>query len=274
MRHRRIAERLLGITGGTTMAEEAGDGESRFRRLADSFASDDFAGVLRELALMDRPAMASRIGELRLKLLIVWTGKEPGEASSFAGEGRVPSEACRVIASTWGKADSAAALSWARRLPDQSHRQEALIGVGSEVVFHNPRKAIELATEAGVNPGAGELLGQAAGAWARTDPEAAAAWAREVTDPALREKLVVEVASAWADRDPHAASKLVIDSVDEGILEENALVGILQRLAFQDMEGARDWVTQFPEGRMRERAEAELIRISGRLNGSPLTRQH
>jgi hypothetical protein len=57
----------------------------------------------------------------------------------------------------------------------------------------------------------------------------------------------------------------VLDSIGEGSIEENSIVGIVQRLAFQDLTGAREWVAQFPEGRTRERAEAEVQRIAGRL---------
>lgn len=263
-RHRRIAERLLGIASATAMTGMAGDGESRFHHIASSLGPGDFAGILRELAPMDQPEMAVRVDDLRLKLLLAWAEKEPGAAASFAREEGIPAEACGVVAGAWSKTDPDAALSWARGLPEEGHRQQALVGIGNEVVFRDPQQAIELGREAGTGPVAEALLNQAAAVWAAKDPEAAAGWASEVTDSELRQKLIVGVATAWADLDPHAASMLVIDSMKEGSLEENALVGIVQRLAFRDMESARDWVARFPEGRMRERAETELTRISAR----------
>jgi hypothetical protein len=268
LRHRRLAERLLAATKGTAMTEEAGDGESAFHKMVESFTADDFAGVLRELASLDQT------DELRLKLLLAWTEREPHAAASFVSDGPLPVEASRIVAGSWAKHDPAAALSWARGLSQEVPRQQALIGCGTELAFHNPQQAIELAIEAGASPATEELLNQAAGAWAAKDPGSAATWANAITDTTLREKLVTGVAIAWADQDPHAASKLLIDSVNGGSLEENALVGIVQRIAFRDMANARDWVAQFPEGRMRERAEMELSRISERLGGIPAARQH
>ncbi|QJE95015.1 hypothetical protein [Luteolibacter luteus] len=268
LRHHRLAQRLLEATRGTAMTNEAGDGESNFHKMVDSFAADDFAAVMDELASLDQT------GDLRLKLLLAWTERDPHAAASFVGDGPLPVEASRIVAGSWAKHDPAAALSWARGLSQEAPRQQALIGCGSELAFHDPQQAIDLAIEAGTIPATEELLNQAAGAWATKDPGSAAAWANAITDTALREKLVGGVASAWADQDPRAASKLVIDSMHDGSLEENALVGIVQRIAFKDMAKAREWVAQFPEGRMRERAEAELARITGRMGGSPLTSQH
>lgn len=252
---------------GTAMTGEAGDGESDFRKLVDSFTMDDFASVMHELASLDHA------DDLRLKLLLAWSEREPQAAASFASAASLPLDASRVVAESWAKHDPAAALYWARGLPHQDQRQEALVGCGNELAFHHPQRAIELAIEAGSAPAAEDLLNQAAGAWAAKDPGAAVTWAAAIADTALREKLVTQVATAWADQDPHAASKLVLDSVNDGSLGDNALVGIVQRIALKDMANAREWVDQFPDGRLRERAEAELSRIAGRRGGSPLTSQ-
>jgi hypothetical protein len=110
-----------------------------------------------------------------------------------------------------------------------------------------------------------DLVDQAVTTWAASDAKAALTWGQQLQDPALREKVVAGAAVAWADQDPYGAAKLVLDSVSDGGIEENALVGIVQRIAVRDMDSAREWVAQFPEGRLHERAEAELTRISERL---------
>jgi hypothetical protein len=106
------------------------------------------------------------------------------------------------------------------------------------------------------------LVIEAAG-WAKNDPEAAAAWAREKSDPELRERLVVAVATTWADEDPNRAAKFLLESVAPGQAQENAAIGILQRMALKDMAAAEEWAGRFPEG-ARERAAAELARIRER----------
>ncbi|WP_265593975.1 hypothetical protein [Haloferula sp. BvORR071] len=263
-RYQRLAARLLGMPGESTMTEAARDGESSFHRMVDSFSSDDFAGVLAELASLEGQGKDPAIAELRLKLLQAWTEKDPSAAASFALGGTIPADACRVIAETWAKHDSTASLIWARQLPEGGRRQAALIGTGNHLASDNPKQAIELAQEAGASPAAEELLGQATGIWAAKDPQAALSWASGMKDPSLKDKLITAAAMSLSDQDPTAAAGLVIDAVNSDSLTENAVVGIVQRLAFKDMAQAHEWVAEFPEGRMRERAEMELARITER----------
>lgn len=98
---------------------------------------------------------------------------------------------------------------------------------------------------------------------AKDDPVAAAAWAKEEGDPLLRERLVVGVATVWADEDPIRAAEFLLESVPAGQAQENAVLGIVQRMAAKDLAAADEWVGRFPDG-VRERAVAELRRIRQR----------
>ncbi|MDB6077561.1 MAG: hypothetical protein JWO82_1308, partial [Akkermansiaceae bacterium] len=264
--HQRLLEKLIASMISKPGEETGSEGESRFHQMIAGLKSGDFAALTEQLAAMQRRGDVVGGHDLQMKLLGAWAEMNPAEAatalSKLATEDQP--DACRTLAATWTRNDPDEALAWARGLPAGDLRGEALTGIGHEEAFANPRRAIELAQEAGATPGAAEVIDQAVTTWAASDAQAAMTWGKEIAEPALREKVLAGVAVSWADRDPYAAANLVIDSVGEGQLEENSLVGIVQRIALGDMAGARDWVAQFPEGRMRERAEAELVRITER----------
>ena len=255
-RCRALVEKLL-----TEMDEPGENGCGRFLSTTSSLSGDDFAALLVELRARNGSTDERR---LFVRVMEAWARMDPEMASSFLEAGDSP-DAYRMVASVWAHLDVESAAAWIRPITEPTSREQAWIGLGGEVALKNPRQAIEFAREAGVTPACSDFVQLAAGAWAKNDATAAIGWARQVEDAALREQLLVEVAISWADTDPSAAAGLVIDSVDGGMLEENALVGIAQRIAFQDLHMAREWVGRFPEGRLRERAEGELDRISERM---------
>lgn len=103
----------------------------------------------------------------------------------------------------------------------------------------------------------------AAALWSESDPALAAAWVETFPDAEEREQAVAAVATAWADRDPEAAANFLLDHTEPGQTRDNAVVGILQRLAFQQIEKADAWSAEFPD-ELRERAVAQLNRIRER----------
>lgn len=256
-RYPQLLARLEAAAADHSGAELEGQGLSALHRLTESLASADFAALL---------GLGSASEELRLKLLLAWAELDPQAAAEGLGlwAGGPPAEAFGLLAEAWARRDLEGAGAWVRGLPSGAEQETALLALGGEAAPREPRLAIELVRTMKF-PEATEILVKAAGAWTATEPEAAAEWARSLEDPARREAVLAGIATAWADRDPYAAAKLVLDSIGEGSIEENSIVGIVQRLAFQDLTGARQWVAQFPEGRTRERAEAEVQRIAGRL---------
>ncbi len=235
-----------------------------------SFSSRDFAALIEELASSRQSHENADLAKLRLQLFQAWAELDP-HASSAALEGlglAAPSGSHRAIASTWGRSNPGEAALWARGLADDSHRQEALIGLGGEMAFKDPRLAIKLATEAGMTSACQDFLLHAASTWTTQDPDAAVAWAKGISDETLRAEVIAGVAISWADKEPYKAADLIIDSMNGGTIEENAVVGVVQRIAFRDVASAREWVARFPEGRMRERAAVEVARIAERLGSA------
>jgi len=87
--------------------------------------------------------------------------------------------------------------------------------------------------------------------------------ARAIPDLESREQALVQIAVTWADEDSTSAADFLLESVPPGQTQQNAALGIMQRLAVKDMDRATAWAERFPE-ELRERALAELARISQR----------
>jgi hypothetical protein len=173
-------------------------------------------------------------------------------------------EACERVASQWARQDFAEATAWVRQLGVSEDRQGALAGLAAETVTDHPAEVLALVSEIQLPPERHDLISQAASRWAAVDFGGALYWARSVPDSPVRQEVVAAVAVAWADYDAKAAARLVVESMPPGPGHDNALVGIVQRLAIKDMNATEAWVAQFPPGQLRERAQSELNRIAGR----------
>lgn len=255
-RYRQLLARLEAAAADAGASEVDGQGLSAFHRIAGSLESADFAALLES---------GQGSAELRLKVLLAWAERDPrAAAEALARLGQIPPEASAMLAGTWARQDLEAALGWGRGLPAGAERDGVLLALAGEAALKDPRVAIELLGDLESCEESRATLVQAAGAWGGSDREAAAAWARGLEEPGQREAALAAIATAWADRDPHGAAALVLESVGDGSIEENSIVGIVQRFAFRDPQAAREWVEQFPTGRTRERAEAELQRVASR----------
>jgi hypothetical protein len=105
-----------------------------------------------------------------------------------------------------------------------------------------------------------ELTTRATEAWAASAPESAAAWAKQIPDEALRGQVISGVATTLGSSDPVAAANLAINSLPAGEFQDQAVVAIVQRLAQTDQAAAEAWVAKFPEGSLRQTAQATLTR--------------
>lgn len=105
-----------------------------------------------------------------------------------------------------------------------------------------------------------EEITREASEWAARDPEKAAAWAERIERLDLRDHVVAAVAAEWADHDPKAAAGFLLE---RGPLQDNAVIGIAERLAAKDPTRASEWAAKFPEG-IRERAQRQVERVRER----------
>lgn len=236
-----------------------------WRRLVVGFPLRELENVLKELNSIQQINPTDSGHDLQLRVL-QRLAEHDIRAAAEALAGMQPDdrlEACERVAGQWARQDFGEAIAWARQLGELQDRERALIGIAAEAVTDHPAEVLTLASEVSLPAENQDIVVQAAARWAAIDSHEALNWARRIPDSPLRQEVIAAVAVAWADQDAKAAARLVIESLPSGADQENALVGVVQRLAIKDLNVTKAWTAQFPAGPLRERAERELSRIAG-----------
>lgn len=238
-------------------------GDESMACLAAARVPDDLPQVLGRLL---RPDSEEDERDRGLQRLRSWADTDPKAAAAWldgqpalAGRG----EAVEQVASAWAGQALEEAGRWAGQLPTAEERQRALQAVVYEGAGSHPTVAMTLAIQ-GLPAGTGRdaLLLHATAQWASAEPAEALAWARQLSDTALRDPIIATVATEWSERDPVAGATLAIEQLPAGRLQNDALVSIVERWVQVDPRAAAGWVaTGLPEGELRATAMTELIKI-------------
>ena len=153
------------------------------------------------------------------------------------------------------------AVIWAQSLAEPGDRETALLAVASEMVRDHPRHALELGVELSASEPRDELLERATREWAGQDPHAAVEWAKSLPESTLRQRLLGGAVLEWSQTEPREAAALAIETLEPGRPLENLIVGIVQRWVQTEPDEASAWVADFPDGPLKDAAEANLAAI-------------
>ncbi len=215
---------------------------------------------------------------------------------STAGEqylAQLPSEArfawIQGLAEGRSQADPRAAVAWVQRLRQDPAYVAAAASVAQGLARVDPQAAGDLlAGIDNVSASDAQTLSMAAwnigSAWARTDPHAAADWARDLRTDAWRSGSLGPIVATWAEsdysaahswtlrlpsgvtRDVALASLLTVSTENEpsaALLRafssdetrQNALLGAVGHIAQRDPEAARSMSQRYLSGLQRQQAE-------------------
>lgn len=173
--------------------------------------------------------------------------------------------AIRELAQQWAKEVPLAAERWAKALEDPSERERALTQVCLEVSAIDPRDAIRIARANELHHG---IVDAITGRWASTDFDAAFAWADKEPHGEARDRLLSRLIQSRASDAPAEAASMLSNSRLSGQAHEDAALAIVHQWFLKDPEAARQWVNDFPEGPVRERASREVQGMTARIGGS------
>jgi hypothetical protein len=110
---------------------------------------------------------------------------------------RLLEESAAAIAQNWAATDPGKAMPWAQSLPEGPLRDQAIEGALSGWATEQPQAAYAFYKQNyAANPDPAQDIFES---WAGAEPEAAAAEATQLKDPAMREKAVAGVVSGWLD---------------------------------------------------------------------------
>ncbi|HZR17488.1 MAG TPA: hypothetical protein VFE51_09190 [Verrucomicrobiae bacterium] len=229
-------------------------------RVVESIPDGDWRTTLDLLQHDVSPAGA----ELRPLLVRRWAESDAPAAASWTlqlSESPVRCAALEQVAIAWANSDLSAATSWVNGLPEGDSRQAAILSVGYEAARAEPVAALDLASTLPPTRERDNLLVHAVGQWSGTDSSSAAAWAMNVGDPGLRERLVAAVAVASAEQDGALGANLAASALGAGGEQDRAAVSIVQRWAQNAPQAAADWVSQFQDLPCSDAAAQSLVSV-------------
>lgn len=139
-------------------------------------------------------------------------------------------------------------------------RGTALREVGAWAARENVPWGLELATGLEDFRERATLVGAMVDAALDLDPQAAAAWVAEVTDPALRDSAYQKVARRWAESDVPAAREWAAGLADTAA-RASASEGVAWTWAQRDSKAAYEWAAAIPEPAIRDQVFVKLAKL-------------
>jgi hypothetical protein len=166
-------------------------------------------------------------------------------------------EALRLVGQVWGSRDGFAAMNWAAKLSDGDDRAASMANVSIGMSQSDPAAALVAAKQFGV-PDNGGLYQNMVALWAERDAAGAFDWVDTLPAGPERDEMMERVAFAASKTSPADAAVLATDEIPDGPIRDEAVIAVLHQWAMHDIAAASSWITQFPQGPLRDLAEVQL----------------
>jgi hypothetical protein len=171
-------------------------------------------------------------------------------------------EVIYLVARLWGKKDVEAALTWAGALKIEYEREAALTDAALELAREDLSRALQLSARFFREDEPSPVLENLAQRWAENNFPAALAWTLANSTGPQRDELVARLALVEASHAPRTAAQLVVDEMRPGESQNEAAISVLHQWAQRNVSEAVAWVERFPDGPLRDRANAELKSVA------------
>lgn len=256
-KHRHLEEVWAAFLAAQALADPMAR-DAALNRCMAGMSPELAADLLAGLGPEDLKGVAAR------RLFDHWATGNPGEAAAWAqgqGDPETRQSYLNVAALRWAATDLKAAADWARSLPEGEGRTEIMAAVGAEAVRSDPLEALRMGVELPAGAAQADLISRAAAEWAVTDRDSAVAWAKQIEDEALRQRVTGQVVVASAEQDPAGAATIALQQMPLGEERDRALVSVVQRWVQTDPAVASAWVSEFPEGAVGRDAMDNLVNL-------------
>ncbi len=214
-------------------------------------AGDPVAALAWARSLPDEAERAAAVEE------VLWSMSEsnPEEAAKQLAGAKDVSDIEGVsssIAEEWAMKDHGKALSWAESLPDGAARTQAVQGALAGWAESDPVAAFNYyQANHGSNLETAEWIFES---WAFTSPDQAAAQARAITDPKMREQAVTGVVNGWLNEGSTRAVSQWVDALPPGRERDKASHVLVDTLSFDEPRPAWDRALAIHEPDIRGQA--------------------
>lgn len=186
--------------------------------------------------------------ELREVLLRQWAQIDVQAAASWAQEldGNGRAAAITQVSIAWAEQNVAESIAWARNLTADNDRDTALLQIGFEAARTDPIETVRVALDLPNGSQRDELMNHAAAQWATFDSAAAHAWASQLDDIAMRQRLIGTIISSSAEHDGLGTATRAVSELPAGPIQDRTVVSVIQRWSQVEPAQAAAWVKEFP----------------------------
>ncbi len=202
--------------------------------------------------------------ELRRQLVRRWAELDPRAAAEWVirlqSQG-ANSELLTQVSIVWAEKDFPSAWTWINAMPEGSVKQQALVSAAYEQARIGPREALEASCSLPVSHASENLMLFAISQWASSEGLAAVAWAKQVNEPNLRQKLLASAMISLAQQDGAAAAGFAASLLAPGEEQDRVVVATVQRWAQTSPASAAQWITQFPDTALRQQSVQLLVAL-------------
>lgn len=198
-------------------------------------------------------SIVASLAALDPKRAVQWLENPDNKLIDFPMVGQI---LAGTIGKEWVRQDSAAALEWARALPE-SQQGGAYVGVLGTLAATDPAAAATLASQLDSSGARRHVIGDIAEAWARKSPEAALDWARSLEGDDSR-TATTKALSGWAQTQPAAAARWV-DQLPVAETDGHLLKSLTGPWTAQAPASAAAWLVARPEGEAKNQAMGDLM---------------
>ncbi len=160
------------------------------------------------------------------------------------------------IGKEWARQNSAAALEWASKLPD-NQRTGAYVGILGTLAGSDPATASAQVTRLEDGSARREAIRHIATVWGKQDPQAAADWAQSLTGEE-RTVALKETLSSWAGHQPAAAAKY-LETLKAEEITADQLKAVTEPWVSQAPASAAAWLVARPDGDAKNEAMSSVM---------------
>jgi hypothetical protein len=246
--------------------------EYEARRTADDPVGADAARLRFEEILNDETAvlfvqtlpagfLESFFGDLALRR---WAARDRAAAAAWmAAHPPASPVASAALAHGWVTADPASLHAYLDELPSGVWKSLVACSASEEaLVADNPRETLRLLGKiADADPRRDELYAWAVTKWARTEPAAAAAWAAEVPDALLSDRLLAAAAIGHASSSPADAARWAMRTIASPEALCSAVSAIARLWGASEPLDAARWIQTLPPGRAKDEGLENLLSV-------------
>jgi hypothetical protein len=228
-----------------------------FERLASCLVEQD---PERALVLLNGLEPAA-IDRCQLLVFEKWAAVDPARAARrwYQGGNPISDDVGEVIFPAWMEKQPAAAMEWAKALPEGSTREKALKTCLLSLSSSRGEEALQLSQTLPAGTWRNDVVVQIVKTWAANDLNAASIACSQMPDGVARDRAMQAVVEEWISQDPKAASDHV-RNLPPGRNRQKAIERLSQEWAHRDLQGGMDWAQSLPSGPERIEALANVVK--------------